>query len=233
MDWPASSCSLRKRTAHYTIIFNKQEFAMPEEHKSFWSTIPGIITAIATLITAIGGFLVVLNQIGVFGTKTDPKPDQAKVATGTADQGEVERLSADEMKIKQMQLEARLREMEQRVAEQRQAPPSPSSQPFQDVAQLHGTWYFDNGAYWAINQSGVSLSVQEYSFLFGTQILTAGGEGTVIGQKAFIDFSTLSGGTGRAELTLSGDRNRLTGTLKDSYGNALMALHLTRSSDEE
>ena len=46
---------------------------MPEEPKSFWSTIPGIITAIATLITAIGGFLVVLNQVGVFGSKPEPK----------------------------------------------------------------------------------------------------------------------------------------------------------------
>lgn len=208
---------------------------MPEEHKSFWSTIPGIITAIATLVTAIGGFLVVLNQIGVFGTKQEPKVDEKKVVTGTADQREVENLSADELKLKQMQLEAKLREMEQRMAQQSEAgaPSSPQQgQPFQDIAQLHGTWYFDNGASWIINQSGVSVSVQEYSYLFGEQLLTAGGQGTVIGQRAFIDFSTIGGGSGRAELTLSGNRT-LSGTLKDASGNPLMALHLTRSSDEE
>ncbi|HXF99668.1 MAG TPA: hypothetical protein VNL69_02735 [Bacteroidota bacterium] len=207
---------------------------MPEEHKSFWSTIPGIITAIATLVTAIGGFLVVLNQIGVFGTKQEHKADENKVVTGTANQSEVENLSADEMKLKQMQLEAKLREMEQRMAQQAQAGTSSmqQAQPFQDIAQLHGTWYFDNGAYWSINQSGVSVSVQEYSYLFGEQLLTAGGQGTVIGQRAFIDFTTIGGGSGRAELTLTGNHT-LTGTLKDAFGNPLMALNLTRSSAAE
>ena len=43
---------------------------MPEqESKSFWTTLPGLITAIAGLITAIGGFLLILNQIGVFDTQ--------------------------------------------------------------------------------------------------------------------------------------------------------------------
>ncbi len=207
---------------------------MPEEHKSFWSTIPGIITAIATLITAIGGFLVVLNQIGVFGSKHDPKPDEKKVVTGTADQNEVQNLSDAEVKLRQMELEARLREMEQRLAQQNQSSASSGSseEPFQNIAQMAGTWYFDNGAYWAINQSGVNISLQEYSFLFGSQILTAGGQGTVIGSKAFIDFTNISGASGKAEVTLSSDRNILSGLLKDVYGNTLLTLHLTRATDE-
>jgi hypothetical protein len=43
---------------------------------SFWATIPGIITGIATLITAVGGLLVILNSIGFFrhdGDQTSPK----------------------------------------------------------------------------------------------------------------------------------------------------------------
>jgi hypothetical protein len=204
---------------------------MPEEHKSFWSTVPGIITAIATLITAIGGFLVVLNQIGVFGSKHDPKADEKKVVTGTADQNEVQNLSDAEVKLKQMELEARLREMEQRLTRQNQSSGSPQ-QPFQDIAQMAGRWYFDNGAYWAINQSGVNISLEEYSFLFGSQILTAGGQGTVIGNKAFIDFTSLSGATGKAEVALASDGESLRGLLKDSFGNTLMTLHLTRATDE-
>lgn len=33
--------------------------------ESFWKTIPGILTAIASLITAVGGFLLIVNQVGV------------------------------------------------------------------------------------------------------------------------------------------------------------------------
>ena len=37
------------------------------ETKSFWTTLPGILTGIAGIITAIGGLLVVLYQIQVIG----------------------------------------------------------------------------------------------------------------------------------------------------------------------
>ena len=33
---------------------------------SWWQTAPGVLTAVAALITATGGFLIVLNQIGCF-----------------------------------------------------------------------------------------------------------------------------------------------------------------------
>lgn len=37
------------------------------QKKSFWATLPGIITGIAGLITAIGGLLLILYQIGAIG----------------------------------------------------------------------------------------------------------------------------------------------------------------------
>lgn len=39
---------------------------MNEKH-SFWSTIPGMLTGLAAIITAIGGLLIVLSQIGFLG----------------------------------------------------------------------------------------------------------------------------------------------------------------------
>ena len=39
-----------------------------QEPKSFWNTLPGIITAITGLITAIGGLLVILNEVGLLNT---------------------------------------------------------------------------------------------------------------------------------------------------------------------
>lgn len=40
------------------------------ETKSFWTTLPGILTGIASVITAIGGLLVILYQIEVIGSST-------------------------------------------------------------------------------------------------------------------------------------------------------------------
>jgi len=59
--------------------------------ESFWKTLPGIITAIATLVTAVGGFIVILVQLGVFSpaenTATSTIQQSAlppKVSTPTA-----------------------------------------------------------------------------------------------------------------------------------------------------
>lgn len=67
------------------------------EKKSFWATLPGILTGLAGIITAAGGLLVILYQIGVLGPKQninsidreerlnaderidEPRPDQNKV----------------------------------------------------------------------------------------------------------------------------------------------------------
>lgn len=37
-----------------------------ENNKSFWTTLPGILTGIAAIITAIGGILLALNTLGAF-----------------------------------------------------------------------------------------------------------------------------------------------------------------------
>ena len=44
---------------------------MTETGKSFWHTTTGVITAVAALITAVGGLLAVLAQNGVIGGKDD------------------------------------------------------------------------------------------------------------------------------------------------------------------
>lgn len=43
------------------------------EEKSFWRTAPGIMTAAAALITALGGLLFTLSQIGLLGNQTEQK----------------------------------------------------------------------------------------------------------------------------------------------------------------
>ena len=53
---------------------------MAETETSFWRTAPGMITAVAALITAVGGVLGILLQSGVLGADSDARasdPDQA------------------------------------------------------------------------------------------------------------------------------------------------------------
>jgi hypothetical protein len=53
------------------------EFMEPDTIKSkesFWKTLPGILTGIATLVTAIGGFIVILVQLGVFASAENTTP---------------------------------------------------------------------------------------------------------------------------------------------------------------
>lgn len=48
---------------------------------SWWQTAPGILTAIAALITATGGFLIVLNQIGCFDKNVHKDVSEIKTPT--------------------------------------------------------------------------------------------------------------------------------------------------------
>jgi hypothetical protein len=58
------------------------------ESQSWWHTLPGVITAIAALITAVGGLVAVLIQTGVIDTSrsaTDPVPaDASSSVTATS-----------------------------------------------------------------------------------------------------------------------------------------------------
>ena len=56
---------------------------MAEPSKGFWQTVPGIITAIAALITAAGGLLAILIQNQLIGSKEEPPPATTTVADQT------------------------------------------------------------------------------------------------------------------------------------------------------
>lgn len=51
------------------------------DKKSFWSTLPGAITAIAGLIGAVGGILATFHQIGWINPKTKSEAQQTKTQT--------------------------------------------------------------------------------------------------------------------------------------------------------
>ena len=50
------------------------------EHKSFWATLPGILTGLATVVTAVVGLIYALSEIGLVGTPGMMEPQPASVA---------------------------------------------------------------------------------------------------------------------------------------------------------
>ena len=55
--------------------------ASEEKKQSFWATFPGVLTAVAGLLSAGTGLLVALNQVGVIGTEEDDAEPNAVVGT--------------------------------------------------------------------------------------------------------------------------------------------------------
>jgi hypothetical protein len=48
-----------------------------ERTLSFWRTLPGVLTALATVVTAIGGLLAILFQLGLIANTSDPPSSPA------------------------------------------------------------------------------------------------------------------------------------------------------------
>ncbi len=45
-----------------------------DDKPSFWTTLPGVLTAVATILTSIGGLIVALHTVGVIGDETKRPP---------------------------------------------------------------------------------------------------------------------------------------------------------------
>lgn len=54
----------------------------PETGKSWWSTMPGVLTALAGIITAVAGLVAILSQSGLIGANSGGKPDATAPAAG-------------------------------------------------------------------------------------------------------------------------------------------------------
>lgn len=66
---------------------------MSETEKSFWHTAPGVITAVATLVTALGGVLAILVQNDIIG---GADPGESQVAAAPPEGGNAAPLVPDE-----------------------------------------------------------------------------------------------------------------------------------------
>src|SRR5262245_7897767 len=83
----------RSRSWTWTLVHRSRTPANP----SFWTTGAGIVTALATLLTAVAGLIVALGQVGVIGgTSQEPA---APPPTPPAEPAVVGGSSADERRL--------------------------------------------------------------------------------------------------------------------------------------
>ena len=54
------------------------------ESKSFFTTLPGILTGLAALITAVAGLVYALSETGVIGRKSTSQPSAQQPTSGQA-----------------------------------------------------------------------------------------------------------------------------------------------------
>ena len=88
------------------------------------------------------------------------------------------------------------------------APPTEPAQFF----SISGTWQSTAGLPYIIGQSGSAVTIQEIN-AFG--IVTAEGQGIIVGRDIDISYVTAAGTSGSALLTVSDDGSRITGTFED------------------
>jgi len=65
------------------------------EQKSFWRTLPGIITAVAGIITAVTGLIIALNQAGLFHANAEERKTSMDASVEIAKNNESQKTTTD------------------------------------------------------------------------------------------------------------------------------------------
>lgn len=140
---------------------------------------------------------------------------------GTTNEEKIDELSDEELQKRQIELEQRFQELEQKASQ-----PEGSEIPQQPQSiNLSGIWYGQNGLSYQISQDGDFVTIQEMNPLYG---VTAVGQGSVQGESVVIDYQTASYTQGVANLTMSPEGRSLNGTFRDNYTGYTVPVTLNR-----
>jgi hypothetical protein len=186
---------------------------MTEENKSFWVTLPGILTGTAGLIAALVTLLTTLNQLGIIGSNTGtPKaqPEPSQVVEGQP--------ATPRTVPQQSQAPQPVQNEEPASAEQGRSPTEDDRAlekwrkeniKWTKVPDISGNWQGTSGESYVIVQTGPRFTIQEFNVL---GMMTAQGQGVVAGRDIDVSFATATGATGTAKFRLSDDGRQMIGT---------------------
>lgn len=199
---------------------------MSEEPKSFFSTLTGILTGLASLIVAITGLYAATDG---FNFSRSAKSDVVSPQVDPSAQEHQRQLDAlkrqqelDELRIaqekKRLLAEQELAEIKARqYAVTQAALPASTDHTAPLIAQIAGNWVFSNmiGTYtFVIDQNGSDLMIQEFDAA-GTNV--GNGTGTIEGRQVYLHwveaYLIVLTIEVEAQLTLSSDGTTLIGNM--------------------
>ncbi len=254
--------------------------------KSFFQTLPGILTATATLITAIVGLITVLNQVGLIGHKEETKPKIEQVVDNTGGDSDTETNTSDISKVddleniirkiikeenaskgkSQAELEETVSKIVKEVKQEEKNEVTSNSkiesitraflQDFEEeedlfdepddggfsgggsggvsitssMVRIGGAWKdYNTGASYVFAQNGNTVSFQEHSLNdYGQQIVSAEGTGSLSGRNIRINYMTMFGTSGVANMIVAPDNSNISCTFRDNTSGVTMNMNLMR-----
>jgi hypothetical protein len=204
---------------------------MSDEPKSFFNTLPGVLTGLASLIVAITGLYAATDGFNFKSTKAEIKQvEQPKLIDDAAEhQRQLEALKRqqelDEIRLaqekKRLLAEQELADIKAKAdklrAQQEEDAREKARKQQAIMANVNGAWAFTNmiGTYiFQIQQDGKYLSIQEFDS-DGNNV--GNGSGTIDGRKVLMSlvepYLFITTIDVEVELTLSEDGNTLRGTM--------------------
>jgi hypothetical protein len=204
---------------------------MSDEPKSFFNTLPGVLTGLASLIVAITGLYAATDGFNFKSSKVDSKQvEQPKLVDDAAEhQRQLEALKRqqelDEIRLaqekKRLLAEQELADIKAKAdklrAKQEEDDREKARKQQASMANVNGAWALTNmiGTYtFQIQQDGQYLSIQEFDS-DGNNV--GNGSGTIEGRKVLMSlvepYLFITTIDVEVELTLSEDGNALRGTM--------------------
>ena len=192
----------------------------------------GTTAAIVAIIGSIVGIVAGLKEIGWIGdTNHQPKQEARKPVQPSNDNT----ISDLEERLRQMEdkdVQQREEGLRQRIAdlEVKQRERAEAEPDYVADYDLSGDWYppANPNTVYRITQSGREVTLQEISYLYGVQTVTAAGSGAISGNALRVNYYTMFNTTGVANFNISNGGQNLNGQLYDNTSGMTMPLLLQR-----
>lgn len=174
--------------------------------KSWWQTLPGVLTATAGVITAVTGLIVALNQVGLLGEAGDASspagdgPAIPEVQTVPETDADRSRPSLD-------------------------TPSSQAAPAAQPEINLSGQWQGTDGLTYNMRQNGNEIDFVGFHPIDGR---AAEGQGMIVGEEIHLSYRTIYGAAGDGTLEISSDGRRLVGQVRDHLTGSVLSIMLIR-----
>jgi hypothetical protein len=214
---------------------------MSDSPKSFFSTLPGVLTGLASLIAAITGLYVATDGFKQ-STQQSAQPATEMVLDEDQHQQQIAALQRqkelDDLRINQerekllaeQELETLRQASRQRVKDvQQEAQQQPKTDPQPAAVNVTGNWYLTNGFgtfTFVLDQTGTQITLQEFDAM-GNVVGT--GQGFIDGRQVFLSwvepYMYVASISIEAQLHLSPDATRLSGTMLAQGNQAPIQLY--------